>query len=126
MVIEKDGNGFGAFSFNTEATIIGEGSTASEAKEDFMNSFREVVGSYAEGDIPSELVDPSFEYKYDVSAFFDMFDFINISKFAKRVGINSSLMRHYKLGDTYISDAQAHKIEVGLHEIAEELLSVSL
>ena len=125
VVIERDRHGFGAFTSNTESTIIGEGKTAQEAKEDLLKSFSEVVESYGES-LPEELTDPTFEFKYDVSAFFDMFDFINVTRFAKRIGINSSLMRHYKLGDTYISDAQAHKIESGLHEIAEQLLRVRL
>ena len=127
VIIEKDRNGFGAFSENTKATIIGEGKTAAEAKNDFLNSFKEVIASYAvPADIPQELRNPQFEYKYDISAFFDMFEFLNVSKFAKRTGINPSLMRHYKRGDTYISDAQAHKIESCIHEIAMELLQVSL
>ena len=55
-----------------------------------------------------------------------MFEFLNVSKLAKKIGINPSLMRHYKRGDTYISDAQADKIESCIHEIARELLSVTL
>lgn len=35
-------------------------------------------------------------------------------------------MRHYKAGDTYISEAQAKKIEEGLHKVAEGLLQVAL
>lgn len=35
-------------------------------------------------------------------------------------------MRHYKAGDTYISEAQANKIETGLHQCAEKLLTVTL
>jgi hypothetical protein len=127
VIIEKDKNGFGAFSDNIQSTIIGEGKTASEAKADFFRSFQEVVESYASSDdIPAELKNPEFEFKYDISAFFNLFEFLNISKFAKRSGINPSLMRHYKLGDTYISDTQAHKIESCIHEIGQEFLSISL
>ena len=45
---------------------------------------------------------------------------------AQRIGLSPSLMRHYKGGDTYISDNQAKRIEAGLHQIARELLSVTL
>ena len=62
----------------------------------------------------------------DISALFNAFDFINVSKFAERIGLSPSLMRHYKGGDTYISDNQAKRIEAGLHQIARELLSVTL
>ncbi len=128
VVIEKDENGYGAFIENLESTIIGEGKTVAEAKADLMNSIEEVRASYTETghDVPEYLKDLTFEYKYDISALFNAFDFLNVSKFAEKIGISPSLMRHYKLGDTYISTAQAKRIETGLHQIAKELLSVSL
>lgn len=128
VIIEKDENGFSAFIDNFKSTIIGEGKTVEEAKSDLMNSIEEVRRYYAEsGEIsPDNLEDLSFDYKYDVSALFNAFDFLNVSKFAERIGISPSLMRHYKGGDTYISSAQAKKIEKGLHQIANEFLSVSL
>ena len=76
--------------------------------------------------VREELQDLSFTYKYDISAFFNAFDFLNASKFAERVGISPSLMRHYKGGNTYISPAQAKKVESGLHQIGKELLAVNL
>lgn len=128
VLIEKDDNGFGAFTANTKSTIIGEGKSVEEAKADLMNSYREVVEVYAEmgKPLPEELKDPEFEYTYDISALFDSFKFLNVSKFAESIGISPSLMRHYKRGDTYISSAQAKRIEDGLHRIARELLQVSL
>lgn len=127
VVIEKDDNGYGAFSENTQSVIIAEGKTVKEVKADFLNSYKEMLDSYdSPSRIPKELRDPVFEFKYDVSAFFNLFDFLNISKFAKRAGINPSLMRHYKIGDTYISDVQARKIENCIHEIGEEFLRVTL
>ena len=108
--------------------MIGEGKTVEEAKADMLACYQELLDMYAEDgeSVPDDLVDLEFEYKYDISAMFNAFDFLNISKFAKRVGISPGLMRHYKVGDTYISAKQAHKIQEGLHEIAREFLSVSL
>lgn len=123
----KDGS-FSVFSSDIHSTIIGEGATVAEAKADFETSLREVLEMYAEtGEpLPDELQDIVFEYKYDAASVFDMFNFINVSKFAEWVGISPSLMRHYKAGDTYISEKQAKKIENGLHKVATELLQVSL
>ena len=67
-----------------------------------------------------------FEYRYDLAAFFNSFDFINVSKFAKAVGVEPSLMRHYKIGDAGISTKQKRKIERGLHSLARELQNVTL
>ena len=105
-----------------------EGATVEEAKADLMNSIEEVKESYAlDGmESPDALDDITFEYQYDVSALFDAFSFLNVSRFAERIGISPSLMRHYKAGNTYISSAQAKKIEAGRHQIARELQAVSL
>ena len=128
VIIEKDENGFSAFIDGVDSTIIGEGISVAEAKADLDNSYKEVLASYLENgeSIPEELQELSFDYKYDISALFNAFDFINVSKFAQRRGVSPSLMRHYKGGDTYISDNQAKRIESGLHQLARELLSVTL
>ena len=128
VIIEKDENGFSAFIDGIDSTIIGEGLSVAEAKADLDNSYKEVLASYHENGeaVPEELQNLSFDYKYDISALFNAFDFINVSKFAQRIGVSPSLMRHYKGGDTYISDNQAKRIESGLHQLARELLSVTL
>ena len=128
-LIEKGKEGtFSVYSSDIHSTIIGEGATVAEAKADFENSLHEVLAMYAEtGEpLPDELQDIVFEYKYDAASVFDMFNFINVSKFAEWIGISPSLMRHYKAGDSYISERQAKKIENGLHQVATELLQVSL
>ena len=128
VIIEKDENGFSAFVDGIRSTLIGEGPTVAEAKADLLNSYKEVTESYlaAGEEIPTELQDLEFTYKYDISALFDAFRFLNASKFAERIGLSPSLMRHYKSGDTYISAEQAKRIEGGLHQIARELLQVVL
>ena len=123
----KDGT-FGIFTPDIDHVIIGDGATVAEAKADFENSVAELFAYYREEgkDLPEELRDIEFEYKYDIASMFNYFDFINVSKFARWAGINPGLMRHYKSGDTYISEAQAHKIETALHAIGRELTAISL
>lgn len=127
-LIEKDDKGFGIFTPNLESTIIGEGKSVEEAKADFMNSYNEVLESYIQNgeSVPEELIDLEFSFKYDVASVFDEFPFINATKFAEYIGISPGLMRHYKAGDTYISEAQAKRIESGLHEFAARLLQIKL
>ena len=57
---------------------------------------------------------------------FNYFDFINVTKFAKWANINAGLMRQYKSCNTYISEAQAHKIGDALRKIGHELSAISL
>lgn len=127
-LIEKDENGYGIFTPDLQSTIIGEGASVAEAKADFLNSYKEVLESYTENGeaVPEELSGLEFTFKYDVSSLFNEFNFINASKFAQWIGISPGLMRHYKAGDTYISETQAKRIEAGMHKIAERLLQVTL
>lgn len=128
VLIEKDEHGFSAVITNFKSTIIGSGDSVDEAKEDLMNSIEEIKNMYAEEgrESPDCLNHLTFEYKYDISALFNAFSFLNATKFAERLGISPSLMRHYKAGDTYISASQAKKIENGLHQLARELQAVSI
>ena len=127
-IIEKDGNGYSVYTDNLKTVLHGSGNTVQEAKEEMMAGYKDIVAYYAEEGraLPHELTNLTFSYKYDVSALFNAFDYLNVTKFAERIGISPSLMRHYKSGDTYISQNQAKKIERGFHQIALDLLRVSL
>ena len=127
-LIERGKDGlFGIYTPEINHTIIGEGESVAEAKDDFENSVKEIYASYTEQErlIPKELKKLEFVYKYDLASFFDYYSFINVSKFAKIVKINPSLMRQYKTGQ-YISEAQMAKIESAIHSIGNELASVQL
>lgn len=126
-LIEKgEDNTFTIYTPDLECTIVGEGDTVEEAKADFANSVEEMISSYDGGELPDELKDLTFEYKYDIAALFNCFDYLNLSKFAKHAGINANLMQQYKSGKTYISRARAKEIEASLHRIGDELKAVSL
>jgi predicted RNase H-like HicB family nuclease len=128
-LIEKSKDGtYGIFTPDLECTIIGSGSTVEEAKADFEDSARELIQFYKGNriEMPDELKDVQFVYKYDISSVFDYFNLINVSKFAKRVGINPSLMRQYKTGKAYISEAQIAKIESALHQLGADLAAIKL
>jgi len=108
--------------------FLGTGNTVLEAKEDFLNSYQEMLDSYIEAGmpVPDELRDLEFEYKYDIASFFNEFSWINISALAKVLGMNKSLLYQYKKGNTYISHAQMKRIEKGVHELGNKLLAFSV
>ena len=114
VAIEKQNDGT-YIAYNTESdkfTAIGSGATIAEAKEDFFNSVEEMKEVYQEhGDeIPAELLEEPV-FKFDLASFFEFYSFINVTAFAKMIGINGSLMRQYKKGNTYISNTQLEKIQ---------------
>jgi len=127
-LIEKGRDGmFTIFTPKIESFILGIGSTVDEAKADFENSVKEIKESYIDTKktLPDELIDITFEYKYDIASFLNHFNWINVSRFAKKAGINGSLMRRYKTGE-YISEKQVLKIEKCLNELGREMAEVKL
>ena len=128
VIISKNKDGYAAYTDNLMTILHGSGASVQEAKEEMLAGYKDLLDYYSDSGepVPEELKDLTFEYKYDISAMFNVFDFLNASKFAVRVGISPSLMRQYKSGDTYISQKQAKKIEAGLHRIGQEFISFTL
>lgn len=127
--IEKQADGT-YMAYNTtgdEVTLIGTGDTVPEARADFFNSVNEVKAAYEEGggDVPAFLCE-EVEFKFDLSSLFEYYKMLNVSALGRYLGINDSLMRQYKKGDTPISDVQLKKIESGLHRFADELAALKL
>lgn len=124
---QKDGT-YVAYNTNDDSvTLVGTGNTVSEAKDDFFNSIHETVEACKEAgiDIPPSLNEEPV-FKFDISSLFEYYGMINVSAFARYVGINDALMRQYKKGDTYISESQLKKIEDGIHVLGQEFTNLRL
>lgn len=46
---------------------------------------------------------------------------INATALARYIGINDTLMRQYKKGDTYISDEKLEKIRAAIRDLGEKI-----
>jgi len=127
--IEKQSDG-SFIAYNTtgdKVQLIGTGSSVREAKEDFYNSIEEVKESYVElGDEMPACLSEDIEFRFDISSLFEYYSMFNVSALGRYLGINDSLMRQYRKGDTPISDKQLMKIESGIHRLATELAALSL
>lgn len=127
--IEKQSDG-SYIAYNTtgeKVQLIGTGNTVKEAKDDFFNSIDEVLQTYAEigDDIPAFL-NEEVEFRFDISSLFEYYSMFNVSALGRYLGINDSLMRQYRKGDTPISDKQLEKIEAGIHRLGSELAALRL
>lgn len=127
--IEKQSDG-SYIAYNTtgeKVRLIGTGNTVREAKEDFFNSIDEVLQTYAEiGDDIPEFLNEEVEFRFDISSLFEYYSMLNASALGRYLGINDSLMRQYRKGDTPISDKQLEKIEAGIHRLGLELAALRL
>ncbi len=127
--IEKQNDGtYIAYNVGDEDfALIGTGETVTEAKEDFFNSIDEIKEMYLDcADEMPDGLESEPEFIFDLSSLFEYYKVLNVSAFARFIGVNEALMRQYKRGNTYISDAQLEKIQTGIHKIGQELQSLQL
>ena len=57
---------------------------------------------------------------------FNHFNQINISEFARKIGMNGSLLRRYKSGLETPSLKQLKRIEKALHELGGKLIKIEI
>ncbi|WP_276484100.1 hypothetical protein [Paraflavitalea pollutisoli] len=116
LIIEKADTGFlGRINYENNLVI-----DEAESLEDLEKNFRKLLKKY-HGIDPKEL---KFEFKYDLSALFEQFSYLKISNVASLAGINASLLRSYVSGVKHASELQAKKIEMTIHKLGKDLLSV--
>ncbi|RFS20587.1 pilus assembly protein HicB [Chitinophaga silvatica] len=114
-IVEASSTGFGVFSENLPG-ITGYAHTIQKAKDDFIAAIIEVNGSN----------NYEIAYKYDIVSIFEHLSFLDVTETAKRIGINSSLLRQYKSGIVKPSEKQKERILSGLHELGKELINIQL
>lgn len=126
-IVEASSTGFGVYTESEDLLgITGYGSTVERAKKDFLSALEEVKESYGRK-VPKELKGEfEFIYQYDIASIFEHFGSLDASSFAKKIGMNPSLLRQYKTGHAYASDKQKKRIEAGLHQLGRQLLNARL
>lgn len=126
-IIEKGKDGYGIYVTDLkDHGLTGMGDSVEAAKADMIEALTLMVSMYTdEGKaVPKELSDPEFVYKYDIPSFFEQYDYLIVTKIAKRAGINESLLRQYKTKKAFASEEQTKKLEKAIHEAGKELMAV--
>lgn len=129
-LVERNDNNF--YAITTQDAVLGcyfggYGNSVAEAKSDFQESIREQLEIAAEnGTAVPALEEVEVEYQYDIPSFFNAFDWINVSAFAKMAGINESKMRAYKSGISAASEKTVQKILSTIHAMGIAMSNVSL
>lgn len=130
-VIERNDNNF--YAITCDEVIAGchfggYGYSVQEAKTDFMEGIAESLETAKElgKDVPVSANEIEVEFRYDIPSFFNYFDWINISAFAKQAGINESKMRAYKSGLATASEKTLSKILVTIRAMGAAMSAASL
>ena len=122
-IIEKgDTDSYGIYAANDNVPLLASGDTEQEARDNF-ESIKNEQADYMEQQtgVRPAWADASVEYRYDMSAFFQRFPFINVTEFARCLGINPSLMRKYKNGLAAAGEKQKDLIQRKFDEIVKDL-----
>jgi hypothetical protein len=107
--------------------------TVGDSVDQVTANLRDLVADYLEHegkDMPEwkgvSETDITYDYEYDLTALFDVFNAIKINAIADSAGINQSLMRQYASGKKHPSERQARKIELAVRELGERLRLVTV
>ncbi len=99
--------------------LQGYGETAQEAKEDLLVGYEETKEYRKSKGL--ETPELTFNYQFDLQSFFNYFDCLNVSAFAKMAGVNETLMRRYSSGSAKASKKQYAKIDKAVKRLSMEL-----
>jgi predicted RNase H-like HicB family nuclease len=123
----QDGTYWGTTT-NIPGLVSAFGSTLSELKVSITiayNDYYELAEELEEDFLKEISKNPIFNYNLNIKSVFELLPEVKVSNIAEKAGINTSLLRQYKTGKKAASEEQANKVLKALHELGEELLSVS-
>jgi hypothetical protein len=106
--------------------VTGAGTTAFAAKSSLLKSIQ-LLKKYNKAQVPSILLgDYQLKYKFDMESFLQYYKPIFTHASMERLsGINQKQLQHYASGLKKPRTLQKKKIEMTLHLLGKELLSVS-
>lgn len=129
VIIERASDGYFSCYVDDDGDVldfglIGHGDTVEAARADLLQAYEEIKEMNAEEGKETPALE--IEWKYDLESFFDYFDIINVTKLAKKAGINASQLRQYRNGLAKASEKQYAKLREAIREIGQELSTAQL
>ena len=121
VVVERGKDLFSCFMSGVDdlpVAIFGDGNTARKAMDDFLASY-EAMKIYCR-EQGSDLPELEFDFVMDVGAFLDYYP-INITSFAKYIGMNPSLLRQYASGLKTPREKNLEKIREGILKVSKDI-----
>lgn len=105
--------------------IHGEGKTVKEAIADFKSAYETMKEFYQQKGMP--FVEAEFDFKYDTASFLEYYSkIISLAGLERLTGVNQGQLSHYVNGLKKPSKRTKEKIQVKLHEFADELKNLEL
>lgn len=126
IVIEKGADSFGAYAENVKG-VFGAGNTVHECKQSILDAI-DTIKTFDDKQIPAILKrEYEIVYRFDTESLLQYYKgIISNPSLEQLTGINQKLIHQYSTGLKKPRLAQRKKIEKGLHEFANELLTIEL
>ena len=104
-------------------SCIGEGKTVRETINDFKESYNEMKEFFLSSG--KEFEEVSFEFYYDIPSFLQEYvKAFSLAGLERITGVNQKQLGHYLNGQSKPTKKTIAKIQSGVEEFAEELVSV--
>lgn len=127
IILEKSPSGYSAYAENTPA-IYTAGKDIQEVKENIQEviqyqiEYLEETGKLKES---VNLKNSDVAYYIDVEQFFEEYNMINKSAFAKSIGQPTGYIRKLSKGLVKLSDKKSLQLQKGLHKLGKELQEIN-
>ncbi len=128
VIIEKHGNLLWGYIVDMGHFLP---ATGAKTTREILKNLKEAIREYQlhegkEDGYWQKVIIDNIEWviRYDLQAFFEQLEYLNITAIAKRAGLNPTLVRRYRSGLKFPSALQVKKLEHAVHCIAEELRKV--
>jgi predicted RNase H-like HicB family nuclease len=129
VIVEKSKTGYAAYLPDLKG-CVSSGSSIRELKDKLREAILFHLDGMKEDNLPvPEVLTKNYtlQFHFDIETFLNYYDKIFTRRALSRMtGINESLLSQYAAGLKRPRRAQAKRIEKGLHDLANELLEVSL
>lgn len=118
---------FGGFAVNCEG-IYGAGDTVESCKSNVLEGLKLLLINSDQNSLPEILKgEYEIEYHYDVQSILSYYSNVFTKPALERLtGINQKQLHHYATGLKNPREIQRKKIEMALHRLGNELLSIRL
>ena len=129
LIIEKEAGHFWGRVEGKGFMPTDQGATIAQLIENVKDSIRDYQGHEGKRDkiwARTDVDTLAFDLRYDLAAFFEAFDFLNLTVIAKMANMNRSLLNQYVKGLKHASADQARKIEIVIHALAKEMMEAEL
>lgn len=127
MVVEKSKDHFGAYSENCDG-IYAAGNSVKEVKEDTLEAIELIKKNLPKDRWPKALKgDFEIEWKFDIQSFLEFYSqYMSLAGMERATGINQKQLSNYLNKRSVPRKKQAERIITGIHNLASELLSITL